>query len=272
MTGTPKPLLDFLSLFGEEYSNLVGEGEALVTRRGIYDVQISSGRIFARVEGETGGFVSVECAFPVLPEKKIVRLVNKIAGSALLFAHVLEGEWCPELELLISQEDCWILPISRKEVQFTLAGKARKELDASSVALLLSATERFSNDPLQVFLLVGQGREELIARIRHARRLLAHQNMEMRILENLDLAPEILFDEKKFYEFDPQSLENEYQLKADELPAAILRRVDPPPLLGLETSFEPELQEVYNRVTTRAQAYAIQLAKERAANETLSSN
>ena len=73
----------------------------------------------------------------------------------------------------------------------------------------------------------------------------------------------MLFDEKKFYDFPEHGLGIQYQLKADELPAALLRRIEPPPLLGLESSFEPELQEVYNRVTSRAQAYALQLAKER---------
>ena len=88
--------------------------------------------------------------------------------------------------------------------------------------------------------------------------------MNERILESLDLSPEALFDEQKFYEFPKEGLGLQYQLKADELPAALLRRVEPPPLLGLEVHFEPELQEVYNRVTSRAQAYALQLAKERA--------
>lgn len=258
-----KPILSFVGVLGEELEKCRAEAEALVARRAIYDVQISAGRMYARVEGTNGTFISVECVFPVLPEKKAARLVGRIAQSALLYAHILEGEWSPELEALISEPDSWILPRSRDDIEFTSSGKPRKKLDASIAALLLVAIERFQNDPLQVFLLAGQGREELIARIRIARRQLSLENVEQLALDSLDLSPELLFDEAKFYNFPEEGLGISYQLKADELPAALLRRIEPPPLLGLEMSFEPELQEVYNRVTSRAQAYALQLAKER---------
>ena len=72
-----KPLSDFVALLGEELEQCRAAAEAIVARRAIYDVQISSGRICARVEGEAGAFISVECSFPVLPEKKSANLVKR---------------------------------------------------------------------------------------------------------------------------------------------------------------------------------------------------
>lgn len=261
-TNFPKPVVDFLSLFGEEYESGKPEAQAIIARRGMYDVQISSGRIFARVEAKVGSFLSVECEFPVLKESKISQLVSRVAGSALLFAHMLEGEWCPELEELLSSPDTAILPGTREDMGFSLAGRARKKLDPSCLALLLVVAERFSNDPLQIFLLSGHGREELLARIRHERILLGEKVFEKRFLESLDLSPEILLDEARYYHYVKKEVGPSYQLKADEIPAAILRRVDAPPLLGMEAAFETELQEIYSRVASRAQAYAMQIAKE----------
>ncbi len=263
MNGLPSVLSRFLELFNEEFADTRAEAEAILARRAIYDVQIAPGRIFARVEGATGAFISVECTFPVLPEKKIAGIAERIANSALLFAHVLEGLWSPGIEELFGDTGAWILPPTRKEVTFLSAGKPKKTLDASLAALLLAATERFSNDALQVFLLAGHGREEIIARVRHLRKLLCEATLDLRQFENLDLGPVTLFDAEKFYTLPDIALALQFQLRADELPAAILRRVDAPPLWGVEASFEHDLQEVYNRIASRAQAYAIQLAKER---------
>ena len=53
-----------------------------------------------------------------------------------------------------------------------------------------------------------------------------------------------------------------YSILADEIPAAMLRRLDPLPLQGLEEKADSQLVEAYERVTRMAQSYGLSLKNE----------
>ena len=48
-----------------------------------------------------------------------------------------------------------------------------------------------------------------------------------------------------------------YQIKADELPAATLKRLDAMPLLGIEEHVESKVEAAYEKIARLAQSYGL---------------
>ena len=62
-----------------------------------------------------------------------------------------------------------------------------------------------------------------------------------------------------FWKMKPEAAQIHYHIKADELPASILKWLEPLPLRGIEEAIDRKLEECYAKVARLAQSYGLGL-------------
>lgn len=235
----------------------------LIKKRRVLDFVVTTGSFSARVYGDVGAPKVVSVAIPVITEAKWKKAFALMAKKAL-FSSAILAEQLPESVLeVFSEVGSDLVPTDTSKVVVKVEGKKQKELDDRAAAVIYRFLDRVVDDPFLIFALRGKGVEEAIIELRRHRLVLAEakRDQESEELDEVDGASVLIPTSKDFWETsNPKELgELEYNIKADELPAAILKRLDTLPLNGAEDEVEPLLEEAYEHVTTRAQAYGLGL-------------
>jgi len=82
-----------------------------------------------------------------------------------------------------------------------------------------------------------------------------------------NVEPPLKSQARAFWKLGEPAKELHYSIRADELPASLLRRLDPLPLGGFEADLGAEFEEMYAKVARRAQAFGLGLSYEQVQSE-----
>ena len=250
--------------------------QSLCEASGIYDAQDTGrrtrmldffflpGRVSAKVQDDAGKLHRVELVFEQLNESAWEIVFSQIARRAYFFASILAGELPEEFENVLKGDKVSLCPGTMSEIEVLLNGEHTDEISESAPAAVFQRLiERLGTEPLVMFVLRGKGREEILVQVKRQRSMFDRPKFysgrwvagETAVVDRE--MPSL--DPESFWRANPKIFELSYSIRADELPAAILKHLDPLPLGGLEEEVEPRLEEAYAQVARRAQAYGLGL-------------
>lgn len=251
-------------LGGDEATEIFAQGAELIRRRRVLDFSVGAGMCSARVQLEQSPAVKVEVKASMISDELWGRAFEGLAQSALLLAELLSGEISNEVEDVFKSLGCALIPESAGEFKFEIEGAAASLEDVRVAAVLQKFAEAIAEDPFLLLLFRGRGRDEALLQIRKHRREL----QSARGVKQVDLARKSSEREQKaliqdlllYFSAKAHLFELAYSIRADELPAAILKWLDPLPLDGLEDEVEFLFEEAYAQVARRAQAFGLGLS------------
>lgn len=246
----------FIKLLGQDGDGIWSEAEELIKRKRLIEFTPQEGRITARFSGDKP--IRCQLIVPILAESKKVALYGAVKFSTLYSAIVLADKlpWnAPEFESLITADS--FIPVNLSTS--TSAGVDNKpsieRFNQFTTAVYIELIRRFESDTGLFFTIRGLGREELIAVIRDRRSEL-WRGVEQKSLHH-DLEPSQENSERA----NPELFNLTYQLRADELPALLFKKVEGIPLDEGADIVDSVLTELYAHIAKRAQAYGLSIAK-----------
>lgn len=236
-------------------------GEDYLRKRRSLDFLITPSLVTARLFDDERRPVRVKIRVEPLGEAEWENLLRLLSADALLLARLLAGDAHPELEERCAEQQVPLFPGSAQlELQVEGAAKTSQFTAAAALACL----EALERDPFMLFVLRGLAREQFLYRLRE-QRTLQHGipgavNAEPAVPSGVGVAPAWRGSRSASYWALTGTIDElSYRIRADELPAALLRRLDTLPLGGLTADLERPLEEAYARIATRAQAFGLGL-------------
>ncbi|MCC6932502.1 MAG: hypothetical protein IT292_04520 [Deltaproteobacteria bacterium] len=256
---------EFLFLaYGQEENALADKSLETTQRFRLLDFIVSPGHICAKILENNNNIHKVEIVIAEFDEQVWQDFFLRAAKHAYVLAKMLSGDLCPEVKGIFSEMDLNLIPIKQEHIHFFLNNQPTNAEDPYISALIQRFVNRMTEDHFSIFLLRGCGHEELLAKLRSTRRQLKPNiQAEAAIINKLGATinsePLHLIAFNNFWSAG-EELENlTFSIKADELPAAILKWLDPLPLGGYEEQIERQLEENYAQVATRAHAFGLGL-------------
>jgi len=232
-------------------------------RRRVLDFFLVPGRVQSKLQDENGKFHRVELGMRQFTEEEWATVCKEFAQHALFLASFLTSRIPEEAETILRERGIALLPEKREDIQLSCNGEPLSEKNSAIVFTVFDRLlDRLDDDPFSIFVLRGKGREELLLEIRRQRSeferpdAVQFADADEEFVEK-DSQPSETFDD--FWRASPSMQELSYNIRADELPASLLKRLDPLPLGGAEDQIEPLLEDAYLRVARRAQAYGLEL-------------
>ena len=245
------------------FEELLEEGLELIRARRVLDFTISQGVCSARVFGETGAPSLVTLSLPVIEDEGWEAIYESLAKRSLYLASFLAGVLPTEITESVEEAGQSLFPKTGSDFQIEVEDEKLAKLDARAAAVIYKFCENLADNPFNLIVFRGRGREETIVEIRRKRSLNSQKEASASGVHIQQVHAEHSSEVPLGEEFwnSGSSVEGiSYNIKADELPAAILRHLDPIPLNGLEDEVDRLLEEAYDHVTKRAQAYGLGLS------------
>ncbi|MDD2943674.1 MAG: hypothetical protein PHC51_12000 [bacterium] len=258
-----QPLVDLLCGLSGDLDLDAGLDD--VKYRRIMDLMISTGRLSSRFRHQPGISTQLDLVFPVFSDTQWLSIIKLCSGNSLYLATLLAGDLSEEFTSALAEMSIHLLPRSHQELVLTSTGdeqQTRRHL----AALYWSLAELLLHQPFSLFSLRGRGRQEVLSELKMIRSaeatsrqgISAHPYKESAENQPSELPAQNIH--QRYWRLKPAALKLAYRLKADELPAALLRRLQTPPVGILEEQAESLLDELYDYITRRAQGYAIDLS------------
>lgn len=233
--------------------------------RRIMDLMISTGRLSSRFRHQPGVSTQLDLVFPVFSDAQWLAIIKLCSGNSLFLATLLAGDLSEEFTSALAEMSVHLLPQTHLELTLTSTGdeqQTRRHL----AALYWNLADILQHQPFSLFSLRGRGRQEVLSELkmirsaeasnRHGTGSHSHEHSA----ENQVVERQTHNIHQRYWRLNPAALKLSYRLKADELPAALLRRLQTPPVGILEEQAESLLDELYDYITRRAQGYAIDLS------------
>ena len=258
----------FKECFQDEQSErVIDEIPEITRRRRVIDLSFSPGRISARLNGEEDKSFRVDLALLCYDEQQWQKIVAVLSSDALFLSMYLAGEFPSEINHNLAAIDLPLAPIP-SEFKLMVNGEPQRELTKESALVVLRVADRLEEDPGLIFLLRGKQREEVLHDLYAVRRRVKAVSRAATAASapavNADSAqvetPEP--DNRPFWEVPKEIFSLRYELRSDELPASVLKRLDHIPLDEAVEGVDRLLEQAYAQAAIRAQGYAITLERE----------
>ncbi|MCB0345965.1 MAG: hypothetical protein KDD66_12670 [Bdellovibrionales bacterium] len=235
------------------------QGEDYLRKRRSLDFLITPCLVTARVFDDERRPIRVKIAVSELDEHAWDAVFSLVSSQALFLARILAGDLPKEFAERCEELNVNIFPTSEDISIETDGSQKISQYSAAAAAATIEALER---DPLALFLLRGLGKEQFLYRLREHRVLKgtspesvgAEQLIPSLRDSNMRWNSEL---SSAYWELGESLDDLSYRIRADELPAALLRRLDALPLGSLTSDVERTLEEAYAHIATRAQAFGL---------------
>jgi uncharacterized Zn finger protein len=238
-------------------------GFELVRKKRLIDFVVSPGEITLKIQAEQVQPYVSTLIVPRIDMEKWNEVYAELSKQALYISLLLSGDLPSELQHVFSKLGLEIFPSSLEKINFTCSCKKNLPVCEHIAALYFVMNERFADNPFLIFRLLGSGKHEVISEIRKRRHglLTSHISRAEDTLStdsaSLTLSEDLL---KHFWDSGESISSLRYNIRADELPGAILRQLDALPIDNIEPGLESSLEDAYEHVATRAQAFGLGLA------------
>lgn len=261
---------NFLSILANtKYPALEPNAIELVRRRQVMDLFVAPGSISAKVQESTGTFRKVSITMPEISDEVWSCAFRKIVRGALCLGKLYSGEVPIEINSLFESCGEPLLPLDLNNLTIQYCSEPTSDITLHIAAVLYRFSVLLNEEPFALLLWRGKGRDEVLLTLRALRRELnpehaqKAQNTRTQETEEKTEASHAQIhwtkDPTEFWRSSNELQSLEYTIKADELPAALLKWLDPLPLGGLEERIDLALEEAYAHVARRAQAYGLGL-------------
>jgi uncharacterized Zn finger protein len=224
----------------------------------LQDLQILPGRCSARASSN-GKTLLLSLHLPEFEQATWGLLFELFTEKPFYYSLILAQNFTQDLTLACKDRGISLIP-QAVEINFAIDGKSvQKENSPEFSTLYRACCNYLSINPFHLFYLRGISYEELIVELRKRRK------KYHRPLENLK-DKDFSFKEldvvspaglNQFYKTTEKLNQLNFNIKADEIPASVLKWLDPLPLLGIEDIVDCLLQEAYEKVARLAQSYGI---------------
>lgn len=276
--------------------NYLEQGRDWARHRRVVDFQVMAGSILAKVYLEDKGrsmftaqddMLKISVQVEPFSQSEWQSLFAKLSENSLYLASILSGELPLEMEeACLSTLSRSLVPSGKSEINISASLADNELLPIAVSAVLWKFWDSLENDPFLLFRLRGMSREEAILRLRRARlerrrkaysenAPLPNENLPAEtnhfrevsdtpgsagVLESSADAGSSTGDSdvlRDYWDYPTGECQLHFNIRADELPAALLRRLDPLPLSGLEDEVEVILETAYETIANRAQAFGL---------------
>lgn len=242
----------------------------LVRGRKVLDFMVQPGVVSARVQQDSLRPQRIGIHFQPIDDNYWERIFDSLSDKSYFLARMLAGDFPDELETVAIECGTSLFPESIRSVGLSVDGQDLKAPSPLVAAVTLRLLEVLDQEPFSLFTILGRGREETIAEVRRLRAknepgkvaFLPPSSFSADSSSPIETAPAhpLRYQSSRgFWSMDPAIKQLQYTIKADELPASILRWLDPIPLNGLEEHVDHLLEEAYARVARLAQSFGIGL-------------
>jgi len=249
---------EFIKLLGAEGDGIWNDAEDVLKRKRLLEFVPQEGRVNGRFSGEKP--IRCQLIAPIYAGEEKKDLFSAVTQSTLSSAILMSDKlpWsAPEFEKMLSPAS--FIPVNFGNPSQSAAEEAEEaspgRYNSFSCALYLELLRRFEADPSLIFTVRGLNREELITIIRESRSGL-WQGIAGKIsdeAENSGLEKEVYESAK------PELFDLTFQLRADELPALLFKRVEGIPLSDGAEVVDSVLTDLYAHIAKRAQAYGLSM-------------
>ncbi|MCB0322871.1 MAG: hypothetical protein KDD69_04835 [Bdellovibrionales bacterium] len=244
-------------------AELEQEATELIRRRKLLDFMVQPGRVTAKLHDDQGRPQRLEVLFRQFSDEQWLRIFDLMAREAYFMAKLLNAKVPAKTEDIARQAGCALLPTSRDELRVAVNDKEERTLSAPSAALVMRMCERFESDSFSIITVRGRGPDEAISELQRLRSLLKQKQEFSSALTyqqvEYEPAPPLRATVGHYWSHAKDLTELTYTIRADELPASILKWLDPLPLGGLEDEVDFLLEEGYAKVARLAQGYGLGL-------------
>ena len=255
---------EFLSIFSNtKYQELEPQAIELVRRRQVMDLFVSPGGISAKIQESQSAFRKVSISMQEISDAVWSKAFREISRSAFYLGKLYSSEIPVEINEVFKScgESLFLSDASKLEIHY--CSNVVQDVNLYVAAVLYKFSVLLSEEPFALLLLRGKGRDEIILTLRALRRELSFENLCVQEETTKVVAESSPINWSKnpadFWRSSDVIKSLQYTIKADELPAALLKWLDPLPLNGMEDQIELSLEEAYAHVAKRAQAYGLGL-------------
>lgn len=257
----------FLQAFAEApgFDSALAAGAELVRKRRVFDFFVAPGRVTAKVQEEDERSSRVEIGLSQFSDLEWNAVFRELALQAIHLAKLLSGRMAREVEDAAEKAGCRLFPSSFAEFDIRVNGEKPEQLEAAAGAVLSKLFSQLDSMPFTLFLIRGRGRDETLFEIRRHRAELRRNQPAAGATEQKSTPPKppapLIADPARFWTAGSGIEQLSFSLKADELPAFILKRLNPVPVgVNLEEQVDFALEEAYALIARRAQAFGFGLA------------
>ncbi|MBI2918139.1 MAG: SWIM zinc finger family protein [Chloroflexi bacterium] len=247
-------------------------GRSYARRGQVVSMDIEQGAVNARVQGSQPTPYTVTIRLAPLSEDQWDRVIGAMAAQALFSAKLLSGEMPQNIEEAFQAAQVSLFPTTPKDLQSDCSCPDWANPCKHVAAVFLLLGEEFDRDPFLVFLLRGQEKADLIARLRESRASSA---------ESEPAGPMIPRKPRKGREKGPAPLEKcldrfwamgqemasfRVNMAPPAVPLGVLKRLGPPPFVEGKGRVTDALGEAYRAVSAEALKLAYGEAEDRGGN------
>jgi uncharacterized Zn finger protein len=231
----------------------LGRGRSYARNGQVLSVDVSRGRVKAKVQGSRPKPYDIDIGVKELSRKDWARVVESLSGQALFAAKLLAGEMPQEIEEVFTGVGLSLFPERGGDLSTSCSCPDWSNPCKHIAAVYYLLGEEFDRDPFLIFQLRGMSRDELIAGLNAARPAATEAATEPEP-EAAPAAPEPL-------PADPQAFWSAGELPADlfgdvtrpPVAAALPRRLGSLPFWRGSENFLDALQPVYRDASQRGQ-------------------
>lgn len=242
------------SLLGDFDAAIVKEVKILLQEKRVHEVYLEPGRVSSRIVADNKRSKRVVLSVPEFGSEVWDTVLGMIAKNPLITAQCYNHHLPFSIKPFFSVHGVSLVPLSN-ELSCTVDDQEVPFFSVETAAVLEKLAEQLVSNPFGLCTVRGKNVEQIIHEIREKRSefviaedFLLATDEESTVLPHAEGAQE-------FFEGDVRAL-SEIQVRADELPASILKRLDPLPIDTPEIEADPLLEDAYGRVARLSQSLA----------------
>ncbi len=278
----------FVEIFDTpENCRLFADEDGNLKKIKVLDFLVITGRVACKVQTDNGQTSKIEILFNEWDSTTWEKLISSWSDSIYFISQLFAGKIPAEMEEIYANNKTSFLADNIDQICILQNGKEVSKLNIFIVAVINKLIEHLEHEPFLSFLLRGRGKDEIMLEIRRFRSNLQkiHSNklkklsneIETKIngfvekteteiareqienfLINLENHPNEV-NASSYWNWWPDIQKIKYTIKADDLPASILKRLEPLPLGVLENKINYLLEEGYVHATKRAHSFGLGL-------------
>lgn len=217
----------------------------------VHEVYVEPGRISSRIIAANKRSERIVLTLPELPEKVWSALLDAIATDPFMTAQCYNHHLSHKIRNILDSYGVSLFG-EIKDYTSKLDDKDIDFISPYSAAVLEKFAEQLISNPISIFTMRGKNSEQVLHEIRELRaeKLL----LEGFLVQGGATENRTFESPEEFYGVNSDL--PEINVRADELPAAVLRRLDPIPLEHLDIDLDMQLELAYGRVARLSQSLA----------------
>jgi uncharacterized Zn finger protein len=228
------------------------EVEALLIEKKVHEVYIEPGRVSSRIVGENKRSKRVVITLKEFSPEVWELIIKDIAKDPLLCAQCYNQSLPFSLKKILVEHGVSFFG-STAEYHCMVDDIEIPFVSIDTVAVLEKLAEQLIANPFGICTIRGKNVEQIIHEIREGRSQQILANDFIVRAEDSSIVHE---DTPEMYYEGGVSDLPEINVRADELPASILKRLDPVPLENVEIDVDMQLESAYGRIARLSQSLA----------------